>query len=62
MIIVFMKELAKMLEEAAKIKGVTLNIKCFSLHPGVIKTNIGNDVLAAKIIKTIARFWMKTPQ
>lgn len=35
-------------------------IKTVSLHPGVINTNIGNDVLLAKMIKFVASFWMKT--
>jgi hypothetical protein len=35
-------------------------IKTVSLHPGVINTNIGSDVILAKVIKFVASFWMKT--
>ncbi len=31
-----------------------------SLHPGVINTNIGNDVMLARLIKFVAKLWMKT--
>lgn len=37
-----------------------LRIKVVALHPGVINTNIGNDVLLARIIKFVARLWMKS--
>lgn len=37
-------------------------IKVVSLHPGVINTNIGSDVLLARIIKCVTKFFMQTKE
>lgn len=56
----FNKELAQRLEKYFSSKDSQTKVKVVALHPGVVNTNIGNDVLLARVIKFVSKLWMKT--
>lgn len=56
----FVKELGRRLEAYYFNRKEQVRIKAVALHPGLIGTSIGSDVILAKLIKIISRFWIRS--